>query len=79
MFYRILSWVLLIWVCLLALVWVLLVSMPRGLALDPGSPPGVIYEDSVFWDCRTMGNQICGPAGIDLSYSRMKLDQVWDF
>lgn len=22
---------------------------------------GTIYEDSPLWDCRTMGNQVCGP------------------
>ena len=29
--------------------------------LRPVTPTTVITEDDPRWDCRTMGNQICGP------------------
>lgn len=30
-------------------------------AAPVGAVPGVIAEDESGWDCRTMGNRVCGP------------------
>lgn len=53
---------------LLAVCWILVLCMPRaqGLTLldplDPYTGPSLM-EDDPDWDCRTMGNQICGLGG----------------
>jgi hypothetical protein len=33
----------------------------KGFQLIDGNPPMTITEDDPRWDCRTMGNKICGP------------------
>ena len=36
------------------------VPTPSPTASVPYDAPGTIYEDDPQWDCRSMGNQICG-------------------
>ncbi len=45
------------------------------LATSPTYQSSRVTEDSPFWDCKTMGNHICGPV---TSYREDVANNTWD-
>lgn len=39
---------------------IVLAPAPEPVRLDLGPAPVVLQEDDPGWDCRTMGNRVCG-------------------